>query len=104
MNVAGRSLLEQLSQVIDAVRLHNRRIELDASWVRGQTNRIPDLAAREALVNGVTHRDWQSSAATEVEHVGDRYTVTCPRRCSGRSLRIRGLPTEFVDQGGWSGC
>lgn len=75
---ADRSLLEQLSLVIDAVRLHNPRIELDASWARGETNRIPDLAAREAIVNGITHRDWQSLVATEVEHVGDRFTVTSP--------------------------
>jgi ATP-dependent DNA helicase RecG len=63
---------------MDAVRIHNPRVELDASWVRGQTNRIPDLAAREALVNGIAHRDWQSPTVTEVEHVGDRYTVTSP--------------------------
>lgn len=78
VHLAGRSLVEQLSQVIDAVRIHNPRVELDASWARGQTHRIPDLAAREALVNGITHRDWQAPAATEVEHVGDRYTVTSP--------------------------
>ena len=39
---------------------------------------MPDLAAREALVNGITHRDWLSPAATEVEHVGDRFAVTSP--------------------------
>lgn len=78
VNRADRSLLEQLAQVIDAVRVHNPRVELDLNWVRGQTYRIPDLAAREALVNGITHRDWQAPAATEIEHVGDRYSVTSP--------------------------
>lgn len=81
VNIAGRSLLEQLSLVIDAVRINNPRVELDATWIRGQTYRVPDLAAREALVNGITHRDWSPSAVaavTEVEHVGDRYTVTSP--------------------------
>lgn len=78
VNVAGRSLLEQFSQVMDAVRIHNPQVELDTGWVRGQAHRVPDLAAREALVNGITHRDWQSPAATEIEHVGDRYTVTSP--------------------------
>jgi ATP-dependent DNA helicase RecG len=78
VQVAGRSLLEQLSYVIDAVRIHNPRVELDQEWARGRTYRVPDLAAREALVNGVTHRDWLSPAATEVEHVGDRFTVTSP--------------------------
>ena len=78
VQVAGRSLLEQFSQAMDAVRLHNPRVELEKGWIRGQTYRVPDLAAREALVNGITHRDWQSPAATEVEHVGDRYTVTSP--------------------------
>jgi ATP-dependent DNA helicase RecG len=76
--VADRSLLEQFARVVAAVRVHNPRLELDASWVRGETNRIPDLAAREAVVNGITHRDWQLPEATEIEHVGDRYTVTSP--------------------------
>lgn len=75
---SDRSVLEQFAQVVDAVRLHNPRVELDVRWVRGQTYRIPDLAAREAVVNGITHRDWQSPTATEIEHVGDRYTVTSP--------------------------
>lgn len=78
VNVAGRSLLEQLSQTIDALRVNNPLVELDISWVRGQASRIPDLAAREALVNGITHRDWLSPTATEIEHVGDRLAVTSP--------------------------
>lgn len=78
INRSDRSVLEQLALVIDGVHLHNPRVELDVSWVRGQTYRVPDLAAREALVNGITHRDWQSPAATEIEHVGDRFTVTSP--------------------------
>lgn len=78
LNVGDRSLLEQLANVVDAIRIHNPQVELNMSWARGQTNRIPDLAAREALVNGITHRDWQSPTPTEVEHAGDRYSVTSP--------------------------
>jgi ATP-dependent DNA helicase RecG len=33
---------------------------------------------REAIVNGVVHRDWQVPAPTVVEHVGDILTVTSP--------------------------
>lgn len=78
VSLAGRSLLEQLSRVIDAIRVHNPQVELDTSWARGQTNRVPDLATREALVNGVTHRDWITLEPTVVEHVGDQFTATSP--------------------------
>lgn len=79
VRITGRSLLEQFSQVIDAIRIHNPRVELETpGWIRGQIHRVPDLAAREALVNAITHRDWQTPAATEIEHVADRFTVTSP--------------------------
>src|SRR5699024_4649715 len=35
-------------------------------------------AVREAIVNGVTHRDWLSPLPTTVEHTGDTLTVTSP--------------------------
>jgi ATP-dependent DNA helicase RecG len=33
---------------------------------------------REAIVNGVVHRDWLSSEPTTIEHIGDVLTVTSP--------------------------
>lgn len=94
VQVSGRSLLEQLSYVIDAVRIHNPQIELDQEWARGKANRVPDLAAREALVNGITHRDWLSPAATEVEHVGDRFAVTSPGGSSAACHPRTSSPTR----------
>jgi hypothetical protein len=39
---------------------------------------IPNRALRQAVVNGVVHRDWLSSEPTAVEHIGDTLTVTSP--------------------------
>ena len=39
---------------------------------------IPGRALREAVVNGVVHRDWHLAQPTTVEHVGDQVTVTSP--------------------------
>lgn len=39
---------------------------------------MPQRAVREAIVNGVVHRDWISPDPTVVEHVGDVITVTSP--------------------------
>lgn len=45
---------------------------------KGQHRAIPPGAAREAMVNGVVHRDWLSPMPTTIEHTGDVLTVTSP--------------------------
>ncbi|MDE0177419.1 MAG: hypothetical protein OXP36_02375, partial [Gammaproteobacteria bacterium] len=39
---------------------------------------IPPRTLREAVVNGLVHRDWLATGATVIEHVGDTLTVTSP--------------------------
>jgi ATP-dependent DNA helicase RecG len=71
-------LVQQIHDVEFAFRLANRTIHLPSGLAHGQTPAIPHRAFREALINGVVHRDWLSDATTEVEHVGDTVTITSP--------------------------
>lgn len=43
-----------------------------------QIRAVPSRAFREAMVNGVTHRDWFDPNPTTIEHIGDHITVTSP--------------------------
>ena len=61
------SVLEQLTLVLDAVRDNNPRVRMP-DWAEEETApALSALAAREAVVNGVVHRDWIAAHATEVE-------------------------------------
>lgn len=71
-------LLTQLAHVETAATASNRTVHLSAGLVQGQVRALPPSAVREAIINGVVHRDWASSAPTVVEHVGDTLTVTSP--------------------------
>ena len=39
---------------------------------------IPELTLREAILNGVCHRDWNDPEPTTVEHIGSELRVTSP--------------------------
>jgi ATP-dependent DNA helicase RecG len=71
-------LLKQIAEVEQAFRLANRTIHIPLGMSHPQTPAIPLRAFREALINGVVHREWLSDSATEVEHIGDTVTVTSP--------------------------
>ena len=61
------SVLEQLTLVLDAVRRNNPEVRMP-DWAEEET--VPALSAqvaREAVINGVVHRDWTVRHATEVE-------------------------------------
>lgn len=45
---------------------------------QAQRRAIPPRAARELMVNGVTHRDWRSPQPNTIDHIGDTLTVTSP--------------------------
>ncbi|MCA9530634.1 MAG: putative DNA binding domain-containing protein [Myxococcales bacterium] len=74
----GRSLLEELAEVFTHVDANNAIRHLPQGLVAGRVRQIPALAAREAIVNGVAHRDWNSPEPTLVEHVGQTLRVTSP--------------------------
>lgn len=72
-------LLVQLQRVFESLDAHRRVVHLPGSGpVVGQLEALPTRSAREAIVNGIVHRQWSSAAPTEVEHVGDVLRVTSP--------------------------
>lgn len=73
-----RPLLMQVWEVEQACRAANRVVHVPKGFAQAQIWAIPPLAVREAIVNGVVHRDWHSPQPTTVEHVGDVVTVTSP--------------------------
>jgi ATP-dependent DNA helicase RecG len=75
---SDRSLLEQVFEVERSADVANRGLHLRGGFAHGQVRAIPPGAIREAIVNGVVHRDWLSPQPTTVEHIGDTLTVTSP--------------------------
>lgn len=75
---SGRSLLEELAECFVSIDAHNAIRHVQTGLAIGQVRDIPRLAAREAVVNGVAHREWGQSDPTVVEHVGRTLRVTSP--------------------------
>lgn len=71
-------LLEQVALVEGAIDAGNRLVHDAMGFAHGQLRELPPLALREAIVNGVIHRDWLSPQPTTVEHVSHTVTVTSP--------------------------
>ncbi len=71
-------LLEQVYEVDNASNANNRLVHRRDGFAAGQLRAIPSGALREAIVNGIVHRDWLSPEPTTVEHVGDELVVTSP--------------------------
>lgn len=44
----------------------------------GQVRDLPEQAVREAIVNGLAHREWGLAQPTTVEHIGRTLRVTSP--------------------------
>lgn len=76
--VGRRPLLEQFAAVEQAMDVANAVVHVPDGFAVHQIDSIPPRAMREALVNGVVHRDWNSPQPTTVEHVGSVLTVTSP--------------------------
>nr|WP_221247019.1 DUF5635 domain-containing protein [Gordonia humi] len=63
---AETSLLEQLAETERVVAAVNTSITIERGIRHEALRRIPELSVREALLNGVVHRDWNRSEPTEV--------------------------------------
>lgn len=74
----GRSLLEELAEIFLTLEANNATRHLQVGLVVRQARDIPALAAREAIVNGVAHREWGISSPTVIEHIGRTLRVTSP--------------------------
>ena len=71
-------LVEQFRRVEQAGQAVNRIEHVPLGMVHRPVRAIPLRAFREAIVNGIAHRDWASPRPTTVEHTGDTLTVTSP--------------------------
>ena len=71
-------LLTQVHEVERAGGMSNRVTHVAEGFAHGRVRAIPVRTLREAIVNGVVHRDWLSPLPTTIEHVGDTLTVTSP--------------------------
>ncbi len=74
----GGPLLRQIADVERASENANRSHRVLLGFRRAQVRSIPSRVVREAIVNGVVHRDWHSPSPTLVEHAGDQMTVASP--------------------------
>ena len=75
---SNRPLIEQVWDVDQASQAANRVVHVSGGFAHAQLRAIPPRALREAIVNGVVHRDWLSPHPTTVEHVADSLVVTSP--------------------------
>lgn len=62
-------LLEQIAVVERACDVANTMVTLGGGFAQESVRRVPTSAVREAILNGVIHRDWNSSHPTEVRWV-----------------------------------
>ncbi|WIM67758.1 DUF5635 domain-containing protein [Corynebacterium breve] len=60
------SLVEQIDAVESALAIMNTKITVETGLSHRQIDRIPQTAVREAILNGVIHRDWNLMAPTDV--------------------------------------
>jgi len=74
----GLGLLEELYDVEQAIAAANPAVHLATGLSVGQIRQLPRLAVREAIVNGVVHRDWRTPAPTTVEHTAANLVVSSP--------------------------
>jgi len=78
VRAGGRGVLEELDEVTKAIGTHNGVRQVRRGIVVGRLRELPPLAVREAVVNGIVHRDWATPSPTVVEHVGRTLVVTSP--------------------------
>ncbi|WP_432509344.1 DUF5635 domain-containing protein [Kineococcus auxinigenes] len=62
----GQSLLEQIDAIEQRLDAANTAITLSGSFAETTVRRLPPRAVREAVLNGMTHRDWTSDQPTRV--------------------------------------
>lgn len=87
---SGRSLLEEIDLVEAAANHNNPATEITSGFGVNRVGAIPERSLREAILNGVCHRDWNDPGPTVVEHIGYELRVTSPGGF------VRGITTENI--------
>lgn len=72
-DLAGLSLLEQIAEVDERLDTLNTslRVAAEPGFARPQVRRLPPGAAREAVLNGIVHRDWMRRDPVDVTWIDD---------------------------------
>lgn len=78
LDAPGLPLLVELERLFATLDAHLATTTQVRLGTRATVPEIPTAAAREAIVNGVMHRDWRIPEPIEVEHEGAQLTVTSP--------------------------
>lgn len=78
LNEPGRSVLEELAEIFTSVRAYNPEVHVEQGLVISRVRALPERAVREAIVNGIAHREWVDEGPTTVEHIGRTLRVTSP--------------------------
>lgn len=73
------SLIEQIPAVLNFIRKHiNVRIEIKGKPERDEIWEVPKEALREAVINAICHRDYESTANVQVRIFDDRIEIWNP--------------------------
>ncbi|WP_285725698.1 DUF5635 domain-containing protein [Psychromicrobium xiongbiense] len=72
----GLSLLEQIVRVESLMDAANDRVTIAGDFAERVVRLIPTRAAREAILNGMVHRDWNQHAPTSVTWVEEDCSLT----------------------------
>lgn len=72
----GLSLLEQIARVEALMDAANDRVTISGDFAERFVRLIPTRAAREAILNGIVHRDWNQHAPTSVTWVEEDCSLT----------------------------
>lgn len=73
------SLIEQIPAVLNFIRKHiNVRIEIKGKPERDEIWEIPKDALREAVINAICHRDYESTANVQIRIFNDRIEIWNP--------------------------
>ncbi|MBB3038223.1 ATP-binding protein [Hoyosella altamirensis] len=78
VHVGARGLLEELHEVFTHIAANNAVRHLPRGITIGQVRDLPEQAVREAVVNGLAHREWGLAQPTTIEHIGRTLRVTSP--------------------------
>lgn len=96
--LAGTSVLEQLARVEALVDAANDTVTLSGAFVERQLRLLPPRTAREAVLNGLVHRDWHQAEPTTVVWVeaDSSLEVTSPGGFAGGVTPSTALTRRFA--------
>lgn len=66
---ARLTLIEQLAVMTNALKVVNTFVTHEHGLVHQTFRRIPDVAVRESILNGLIHRDWNRSEPTDLRWI-----------------------------------